>query len=89
MCTGIEIAALVMGGLGAASAVTQKTPEPPKIETPAIAAPTSRAPGATVRLGNSDTDITNTDTSDGTPGFAAKRKSAKSLGSLGRSGLAI
>ena len=90
MCTGIEMVALASALFGTVSAVTQKTPEPPKAETPAIAAPTSRAPGATVRLGNNSNDITNGDTNDPSKDkFTEKRAAGNALGNLGKSGLAI
>lgn len=90
MCDPITMIGLALGALGAVGSLTQKIPEPPEAEMPAIAAPTSRAPGATVRLGNSDDDIKNTGTTDpNRPQFSERRASGNSLGNLGRSSLAI
>lgn len=68
-----------------------KTPEPPKAEVPAIAAPTGRTPGATVRLGAGADDISNQNSNEpNSPGvFQEKRVSGNSLGNLGKSGLAL
>lgn len=83
---------LIGGAFGLFSMFMQpKAPDPPAVETPAIAAPTSRTPGATVRLGDSSDDITNNlNPESQTPTiFAEQRSSGNSLGNLGRSGLAL
>jgi hypothetical protein len=87
----LGMVSIASSAAGAMAAAGQKTPEPPAAETPAIAAPTSRNPGATVRLGNSEADIKNTDSTQPnavTP-VAETRVAASSLGNLGKSGLAI
>ena len=90
MCTGLEIAGLLLGLGGTAASLMQQPATPPKAETPAAPAPTSRAPGATVRLGNSDDDILNTTTNDPSrKTFTEKRTSGNALGNLGRSSLAL
>jgi hypothetical protein len=59
----------------------------PKAKVPAPPAPTSKTPGATVKVGTDD------DASDVSIGNAAsfteKRKQGKALGGLGRGGLTI
>lgn len=83
---------LIGGVMGLFSMFNQPSiPEPPKAETPAIAAPTSRTPGATVRLGAGEDDISNSLTNEPNQpmGFTERRSSGNSLGNLGKSGLAL
>lgn len=91
MCDPVTVGLALLGTLGTVSAMSQKVPNPPAAEVPAIAAPTSRNPGATVRLGNSDSDISNSDSASpsDTNKAVETRIAASSLGNLGRSGLAI
>lgn len=91
MCDPLTLIGGALGLFGMFMGQPQQ-PDPPKVETPAIAAPTSRTPGATVRLGNGDADITNDlnpDNNTATGGFVEQRVSGNSLGNLGRSGLAL
>jgi len=79
----------VMGG--AMSLMAPDPPMPPEAQIPAAPEPTARNPGAIVRLGNNSDDITNTvDPAERQkPVFKEERSSGFSLGSLGKSGLAI
>ncbi|WKV17004.1 hypothetical protein [Nostoc phage NMeng1] len=76
---------------GAASLMAPDPPQPPEAVAPAAPAPTSRNPGAIVRLGNNSDDIKNTvDPADrAKPVFQEQRASGFSLGALGKSGLSI
>lgn len=91
MCDPLTLIGGALGLFGSMMSMGQKQPEPPKVETPAIAAPTGRNPGATVRLGNNSDDITNNLSPDSTQPsiFQERRTSGNALGNLGRSGLAL
>ena len=91
MCTGFE---LLLGALGAAGTVAsvamagQGAAPPP--EMPAIAPATGRAPGATVRVGTGQDELTNSeDNAPGAPKKYTKRSEGEALATLGRSGLAL
>lgn len=80
---------LIMGLASVAAPLLSSPPKPPKAEIPASPAPNARAPGATVRVGTGAKD-------DRTPQgpverstFKEQRKSGKSIGGLGRSGLGL
>jgi hypothetical protein len=91
MCDPFTMIALAVGGIGSMMMASQSLPTPPKAEQPAIAAPTARNPGATVRLGSSSDDITN-DLDPEDPSrrvAAATRSTGNTLGNLGRSSLTI
>lgn len=85
---GVETALMLALGAGAgmlgASASASK---PPKVEMPATPAPTSREPGAQVRVGNK-AEIDDS-TSPEYNLFQEKRTSGRSLGGLGRGGLGL
>ena len=88
MCTGIE---LLLGGLTAAGTVAStlmqpKAPAPPPL--PAPVADTPIAPDATVKLGQED-GPTNNNGASGTGLITERRAQGRSLGGLGRSGLAL
>lgn len=91
MCDPLTLIGGALGLFGTFMSMGNKQPDPPPVETPAIAAPTGRNPGATVRLGDSDEDITNNlNPNSAQPSiFAEKRTSGNSLGNLGKSGLAL
>ena len=92
MCDPFTMIALAVGGIGSLMMASQDMPEPPKAEQPAIPAPQARNPGATVRLGANDGDITNElDPSDPTRRLSqpSVRTSGNTLGNLGRSSLTI
>lgn len=91
MCDPITAIAMAVGGIGSMMMAGQSMPEPPAAKQPAVPAPESRTPGATVRLGTSDDDITNDlRTDDPTRRNAGtNRQSGNTLGNLGRSSLTI
>ena len=91
MCDPMTMILGAVGMIGGMMSMGQKQPDPPAAETPAIAAPTGRNPGATVRLGNNADDITNNLSPDSTQPsiFQERRTSGNSLGNLGRSALAL
>lgn len=94
MCEPLSLMAMAsLGGglLGLGGSLMSSTPEPPAAQVPAIAAPTSRNPGATVRIGNSDNDITNNlSTEDPSkPVFNERRTTGNALGNLGKSSLIL
>jgi len=90
MCDPITLMMMVSAGTGLMGAMKSE-PKPPPAVTPAVAAPTNRTPGAIVRLGNGANDIDNTDANEPTlsSAFTETRKSARAIGGLGRSGLAL
>lgn len=91
MCDPLTLIGGALGLFGSLMSMGNKQPDPPPVETPAIAAPTGRTPGATVRLGNNEEDITNNiDPATAQPSiFTEKRTSGNSLGNLGKSALAL
>ena len=91
MCDPLTLIGGALGMMGMFMQMGETTPPPPKPETPAVAAPTGRTPGAAVRLGNGDEDIDNTLSNESTQPtiFQEKRVSGNSLGNLGKSGLAL
>jgi len=67
---------------------SMKAPPPP--ELPAVAAPTARTAGATVRVGTGADELENTDATESSAGRTEKtRASGMALGGLGRSSLAL
>lgn len=95
MCDPLTMIGLALGAVGSFMGSSQKAADPPAaapVQASAIAAPTSRTPGATVRLGNASDDIQNDlnpDNSTPNSGFVEQRIAGNSLGNLGRSGLAL
>lgn len=91
MCDPITLIAGAMGLAGSMMAMTAAAPpKPPTPETPALAAPLAKDAGATVRLGDSDKNITNnlSNEAESKP-FVESRLAGTSLGNLGKSGLAL
>ncbi len=88
MCTGFELFSALLGIGSAAAPLLAKPAEPPPL--PALAPPSARAAGATVRVGTGQDTETNTNTT-GPAGedFTAKRATGKAFTNLGRSGLAL
>jgi len=91
MCEPITLIAGALGLAGSMMAMSQPAPpKPPPAETPALAAPLAKDAGATVRLGDSDNNITNNLSNESeTKPFVERRVSGTSLGNLGKSGLAL
>lgn len=92
MCDPITLIGLAIGGISAMMMASQEMPEPPPAATPAIPAPLSRNPGATVRLGAGEDDITNNLSVEDPGKLAApapQRTTGNPLGNLGRSALQI
>lgn len=91
MCTGFE---LLLGALGAAGTVASvaaagKGAAPPS-SMPAVTPETGRAPGATVRVGTGQDELTNKEeNAPGAPKKYTQRSEGSALASLGRSGLAL
>lgn len=78
----------LIGGIGsAASGLMAATASPPDAELPATPAPILDSTGATVRINMDDTDQRGS-SSQFIP-TELKRSAGKSLGGLGRSGLAL
>lgn len=90
MCTGIELTLLASAIAGGAGALFggDTVVNPPSAEAPAIAAPTSRKAGADVRVGKDKRKV-DSQVAAGPASFQEKRKTAVSLGGLGRSGLTL
>lgn len=78
---------MVMGLLGvassAASLVAAKGASPPTAEIPAVGEPVSKAPGATVRMGNKEAENTDSNSPDDVNPFVYKRVAAPTIGGVG------
>lgn len=83
---GVETALMLALGAGGAL-LSSNAAKPPKPQMPATPAPTSREPGAQVRVGNK-AEINDSTSPEYNP-FQEKRSSGRSLGGLGRGGLSL
>lgn len=93
MCEPIS---LIMGlvsiagaGIGMLGASKMKTPEPPKVETPALPAPVSETPETEVKLGAADdtSEILLSPEERRKRAAMAKRNTGNTLGNLGKTSL--
>lgn len=84
MCDPVTLIGLAVGGIGSMMMAGQAMPDPPAAEVPAIPAPETPTEAPKVKLGTDEQDPADERRVTGAP-----KRSAVSLGNLGRSALTI